>query len=100
MISSATDVQIHTVYLYVVLTHTIYIYVLHRSLMVMDSPSCGHCAGHGGGGNNFGSCDLSCDKLKGHSSICGPILRWFSLACTFECNSQSCVCYFVQYCVI
>lgn len=41
--------------------------------MVMDSPSCGHCAGHGGGGgNNFGSCDLSCDKLKGHSFFCGP----------------------------
>lgn len=37
------------IYVYVVLIHTIYIHVLHWSLMVMDSPSCGHCAGHGGG---------------------------------------------------
>lgn len=39
----------YCIYVYVVLIHTIYIDVLHWSLMVMDSPSCGHCAGHGGG---------------------------------------------------
>lgn len=39
----------YCIYVYVVLIHTIYIHVLHWSLMVMDSPSCGHCAGHGGG---------------------------------------------------
>lgn len=88
---SATDVQIQTVYVYVVLIHTVYIYVLHRSLMVMDSPSCGHCAGHGGGGNNFGSCDLSCDKLRSQFYLWTFLMMVF-IACTFECNSQSCVC--------
>lgn len=89
----------YCIYVYVVLIHTIYIHVLHWSLMVMDSPSCGHCAGHGGGEEttlDHVTCHVTSWKVT--VFFVDLIKDLFSLACTFECNSQSCVLFCTVLC--